>query len=212
MRRQESETSILEHHLASTNEILKKYQTAGVLFGGVLNELYSQQRKHKPHKDLDILVLSTDCMHHPFFGEGSEGKHIDWWVTHTPNEKPHNDNLQKRIELLFERTNSHEIVDDFIWHHRRREAAALYWSLTLKRSVPNGLYLLSPTIAQETLKYYLNFLESKFNRNKIEKYLKGEWLTQTVASSYPTLDNSQVTVNLLTDSNPTAKYCRLYGQ
>lgn len=209
----ESERSRLERHLTFADKVLKRYLSVGVLFGGVLDEIYSERKRWRIHPDVDILILSLDCKHHPILGEGSSEKHLDWWLRHSLEERPHNDNSQKRLDLLLERTKDpypvDYLVDDFLWQHRREQNVGLYWSLTLEQEIPPGLYLPSPAIAKETLRHTLQFPISGSIRRKLSKYLEAEYSIHELTVPYTILEDSQVRMNYHTEDNPLAKYCKL---
>jgi hypothetical protein len=71
------------------DEILKLHNAVGLLIGGLAKEIWkgeSRPEKFAEHKDVDVLVLSRECDHHP--GQFEHG--VDWWVRHEPYELPTN--------------------------------------------------------------------------------------------------------------------------
>ncbi len=75
--------------LRTADEVLKRYNVAGLLVGGLAKELWygtTNARLLKAHEDVDVLVLSFDCAKHPVMWE--EG--VDWWIAHQPDELPTN--------------------------------------------------------------------------------------------------------------------------
>jgi hypothetical protein len=75
--------------IREANRILSDYNVPGVLIGGLAKEIWQGNTSEEAlaaHKDVDVLVLSFDCVHHPQQWEGG----IDWWVAHSPEERPNN--------------------------------------------------------------------------------------------------------------------------
>jgi hypothetical protein len=75
--------------LRMANQALKDYRTHGILIGGLAKEIWSGTTDpdvFASHKDVDVIVLSRNCGHHP--GQWEAG--IDWWINHRYNELPTN--------------------------------------------------------------------------------------------------------------------------
>jgi hypothetical protein len=71
------------------DELLKKYGVSGMLIGGLAKEIWSasfDKEAFNRHKDVDVLLLSTNCDQHPLQWEGG----VDWWVSHSFCERPTN--------------------------------------------------------------------------------------------------------------------------
>lgn len=71
--------------------VLKDYRAVGMLIGGVAKELWRGKTSDNilmSHKDVDVLILSQFCDHHPEQYEGG----IDWWICHFDYERPSNGN------------------------------------------------------------------------------------------------------------------------
>jgi len=76
------------HGLKVADEVLKKYNVAGILIGGVAKMLWrgSDVKFLSRRKDVDVIVLSNNCEQHPEQWENG----IDWWVSHRLSERPTN--------------------------------------------------------------------------------------------------------------------------
>lgn len=81
--------------LRVADEILRSYKSSGLLIGGLAKEIWRTtkdasdlEERLNRHKDVDVLILSPHCRHHPKQWEGG----IDWWVSHRDDfqERPTN--------------------------------------------------------------------------------------------------------------------------
>lgn len=83
------------------DSLLKEMGAVGMLIGGLAKELWSgvsDEERLAKHKDVDVLVLSYDCIFHPKKWMGG----IDWWVSHDREQRPTNGNpvgLLWRVQL-----------------------------------------------------------------------------------------------------------------
>jgi hypothetical protein len=112
--------------LRKANRILQKYNTAGLLIGGLAKAIWSNPFDHdemNDHKDIDVIVLSHDCRHHPKQWEGG----IDWWVSHSFDELPNNGNIYLDYNIQIDPS--------------------------YKGSLFPGLYLCCPTILEEIVRH-----------------------------------------------------------
>jgi hypothetical protein len=106
------------------HRILRRNQAAGLLIGGVAKELWrlttntDLRARVDEHKDVDVLVLSHDCERHPEKWQGG----VDWWVTHSPEERPCNGS-----------------------------SVGIIWSARLLRPLAPGLYLCPRSILAESV-------------------------------------------------------------
>ena len=80
--------------LRVADEVLKELSAVGILIGGIAKELWrgaDDEGILASHKDVDVLVLSTDCEKHPAQWQAG----VDWWIYHnTFCEKPTNGALE----------------------------------------------------------------------------------------------------------------------
>ncbi len=106
------------------DSLLKEIGVVGMLIGGLAKELWSgvsDEEKLLEHKDVDVIVLSHNCNLHPKQWESG----IDWWVSHSQEERPTNGN-----------------------------SVGLLWRVQLEphaRNIPKGLYLCPSTLLRESV-------------------------------------------------------------
>lgn len=75
--------------IAVARQVLERYGAVGLLIGGLAREFWQGTKDpaaYDDHKDVDVLILSFDCQHHPRQWEAG----VDWWVSHDLRECPTN--------------------------------------------------------------------------------------------------------------------------
>jgi hypothetical protein len=75
--------------LREADHILREHRTLGLLIGSVAKHIWlgiDDIDDLSEHRDIDIVILSSSCDHHPKQWEGG----IDWWVRHSITEAPTN--------------------------------------------------------------------------------------------------------------------------
>jgi hypothetical protein len=212
--------------LAKADEILRVHNTAGFLCGSALPRLFCGMTSKVPFYDIDVLIPSMNCEHHPRQGKGSEygsgnvPRGIDWWITHRPDERPTNDNWEAMAQVL-----GGWAFDEFIFNNSLKsptfEAAEqiyLYWSIIFREPQHwSGLCVPHPLLANTLLRGELA-QASTHRRNKstwdrrhiekLEKYLGLNWDPNSYNLPYPLIQGKDVKITFLPKEALAAKYCK----
>jgi len=204
--------STLEKGLQSGHDILQRYQTPGVLIGSALSYLFNPNPRQLPKElhDIDILIPSISCDDHPVLREGSNLEFtLDWWISHSTSERPHNDNeLLKMLDPSFDIIipGANRPLVSF------KDAVGLYWALSLKEGVPlnPGLYVLDPEFAKMITTQELKRDLPKSAADKLRKRVLESWDKSRYNLPYTLLSPDDVSVKLFNEKSPIAEYCKTY--
>lgn len=207
-----AEARYLLQSLAKAHETLVAYKTSGIVFGGALSVLFGKKRTLK---DLDILVLSFDCEHHPHMGEGNYFERdtnnvwdfiqVDWWLTHDSTERPHNDNWFAASQCPMV-----DVVLPGGKHMVCLGEVGLLWSIRPrdpKLLVP-GLYVFDPEFAKKILALELGTDLPKWRRKSFQNRQKEVWDFQRYAFSYPLLSEKDCELHIFPENAPLSLYCK----
>jgi len=207
--------------LKIANNILLKYNAYGLLFGSALSLLFNKQARNNP-KDIDILILSPLCEHHPERGEGTkysprDSAKIDWWVYHSsdryPIQRPSNDNLVAK-------GNAADLLDDWVMPDFQSQVG-LYWNAQIKEGVilSPGLYIPKPSLAKKIIRTELPKIRVQQSKNKraiafrrkkilkLEKQLSQSWDKNFYSLPYPLISEGELRIQSLGNQIMSA-YCK----
>lgn len=194
--------------LSRGNAVLQKYETAGLLFGSSLSIIYGKSIRSV--KDVDILILSQNCSHHPGQYEGNvrgNDLRMDWWVTHSIDKRPANDNSWAKMcdpanqiiltggRLLFDPNND----------------VALYWSVIKKDGVKllPGLYIPSVDLAKKIKIKELEYPLENVRLRRMQKVLAEQWRQNNYSLTYPVLTEEKLMIQFYDKDSPKDVYCKI---
>jgi len=219
--------------LASAHKILCTHNARGLLFGGALFRIYRRAKPRTP-KDIDVLILSYDCAHHPRQNEGclpSEGEplkpgwldrlEIDWWVAHGSEEKPHNDNVAAMANTM----HPQEFDELYFCGNRDIGPVGLCWNAHFRNPDQHarGLYLPNLDLARNIMRREIEQIEASAASAKSEyaKRLNAPFIKESakrlqILTSveqrdnllYPTITETDLEVFFPPEQAPLAAYCK----